>query len=229
MKLIGMIGGTTWVSTVDYYRFINQITSERLGGLNSAKLLLYSMNFEEFKPPVDLSKWNHIIEILTTNAIRLEKAGADCIMICANTPHLMADKVKAVINIPFIHIAEAVANTIKANGIKKVALLGTRTTMEQPFYSEKLALQNIETIIPEMEDRQYIHDSIFNELGKNIFLPKTKIKYLEIIGQLIKSGAEGIILGCTEIPLFIIPEDVSVPIFDTTYIHSQAAVDFALN
>ena len=228
MKTLGLIGGTSWVSTLDYYRIINQQTNERLGGLNSAKIFLYSLNFEEFKPPADPNQWGPIADALSSIAQRLEKAGADCIVICANTPHLVADVIQGNIHIPLIHIAEVTAKEIKKQGIQTVGLLGTKFTMEQNFFKDRLSRQLIKPLIPEADEREFIHYSIFNELGKGIFSPETKAKYISIIDKLIEQGAEGIIFGCTEIPMLIKPEDCSVPVFDTTLIHAKAAVEFAL-
>jgi len=229
MKILGLIGGTSWVSTIDYYRIINQQINDRLGGLNSAKIFLYSLNFEEFKPPADLSKWGPITDTLSKIAKQLESVGADCLIICANTPHMVADIVQQQIQIPLIHIGEVTAVEIKKQGLKKVGLLGTKFTMEQDFFKKKLSQQNIETIIPDRDQREFIHYSIFNELGKEIFTQSTKEKYLDIIHDLMKQGAEGIIFGCTEIPMLIKIEECSMPVFDTTMIHATAAVNFALN
>jgi aspartate racemase len=229
MKTLGLIGGTTWLSTMDYYRLINQKTAETLGGLNSAQLLLYSVNFEEFRPPVNPDEWGNLSEKFIAIAQNLEKAGADAIVFCANTPHIIADDVQQKINIPLIHIAEAVANAITDKGIKKVALLGTRITMEQPFFKNRLAQKQIEVLIPNDEDRQYLHNSIFEELAKGIFTDETKGKFLRIINGLIAQGAEGVILGCTEFPILIKQEDCTVPTFDTTEIHASTAVKFALS
>ncbi|HMH20325.1 MAG TPA: aspartate/glutamate racemase family protein [Puia sp.] len=229
MKTLGLIGGTTWLSTADYYRIINQQTNQRLGGLNSARMLLYSLNFEEFKPPADPAAWGSIADTLSGIATRLETAGAECIVLCASTPHITADIVQQRISIPIIHIATATAITVKAANIKKVALLGTKYTMEQPFFRDRLAQHDLETIIPPLADREFIHHSIYTELAKGIFSSDTRAKYLEIIDRLIAQGAEGIILGCTEIPLLIKQEDCAVPVFDTTLIHATAAVDFAIN
>lgn len=229
MKTLGLIGGTSWLSTVDYYRIINQQVNERLGGLNSAKIFLYSLNFEEFKPPADPEQWDKITERLSDIALRLENAGAECIVICANTPHLVADAVQQNIHIPIIHIAEVTAVEIKKRKIKKAGLLGTKFTMEQDFFKDKLSQQHIETLIPNTADREFIHHTIFSELGKEIFSPQTKARYISIINQVIAQGAEGIVFGCTEIPLLIKQEDCSVPVFDTTVIHAKAAAAFALS
>lgn len=228
MKTLGLIGGTSWLSTVEYYRNINQLVNERLGGLNSAKMFLYSLNLEEFKPPVDPAAWKPTTEHLISIAQSLETAGAECLIICANTPHMVADIIQRSIGIPLIHIAEATALEIKKQGLKKVALLGTRITMEQSFYTDKLSAHGIETIIPETNDREFINNSIFTELGKGLFTTDTKERYLQIIEKLIQQGAEGMIFGCTEIPLLINQAECQVPIIDTTVIHSKAAVDFAL-
>jgi len=228
MKTLGLIGGTTWLSTIDYYRLINQKTNELLGGLNSAKMLLYSVNFEEFRPPVDPDEWGEISKKFIAIAQKLEKAGAEGIVFCANTPHMIADKVQDDIDIPIIHIAEAAANEIVSRHIKKVALLGTRITMEQGFFKDKLAKKQIEVLVPEADDRQMLHNAIFDELGKGIFTLETKGRFIKVINGLIEKGAEGVILGCTEFPILIKQEDCSVPTFDTTEIHATAAVKFAL-
>lgn len=228
MKTIGLIGGTSWVSTVEYYTNINKFVNERLGRNNSARIILYSVNFEEFNPPLNPDDWGEIIIKFSDIAGRLEKAGAECLLLCANTPHIMAEKIQQSITIPLIHIAEATAKEIIKENIKKVALLGTKVTMEQSFFKDKLAKKGIETIIPNAIDREFIHTSIFEELGKGIFRPGTKKRYLQIIDELKNLGADGVILGCTEIPLIIKQSDVYITTFDTTHIHSSAAVDFAL-
>ena len=227
MKTIGLIGGTSWVSTVDYYRIINQTVNEKLAGLNSAKIFLYSVNFEEFKKRMDENKLDESAKELISIAKKLETAGADCLLLCANTPHMFAELVQSNIKIPLIHIAEETAREISKHKIKKVALLGTKFTMEQTFFKEKLLTHGIETIIPAAADRDFIHKSIFSELGKGIFTTETKNKYLEIIKKMENEGAEGIIFGCTEIPLLIKQEDCKTIIFDTAIIHAKAAVEFA--
>jgi aspartate racemase len=229
MKTLGLIGGTTWISTLDYYRNINEQVSTILGGLNSAKMLLYSVNFQEFVPPVDPNEWGELSKKFTNIAKNLEKAGADCIVFCANTPHMVADDVQQHIGIPIIHIAEAAANEIASLHIKKVILLGTRITMEQNFFKNKLSDKQIEALIPGAEDRQFIHDAVFNEMGKGIFSAETKKRFISIINNLIEQGAEGVILGCTEFPHLIKQEDCGVPLFDTTVIHTNAVVKFALS
>ncbi len=229
MKTLGLIGGTSWISTIDYYRIINQEVNTRLGGLTSAKLFLYSLNYEEFKPPPDPANWEPVIELLLCASKKLENAGADCIVLCANTPHMFADTIQQNISIPLIHIAIATAKEIMKQRLNKVGLLGTKFTMEQKFFTERLSKYGIETLIPGNADREFIHRSIFEELGMGMFKDETKKRYLKIIKSLIDKGAEGIILGCTEIPLLVKKEECSVPVFDTTIIHAKAAVDFALN
>lgn len=229
MKTIGLIGGLTWYSTAVYYQLLNEIVNERLGGANAAKIILYSVNFAEIKTLTEQQDWAAISIIICKAAISVELAGADCIMIGANTMHKIADEVQAAVKIPVIHIAYAVARSIKTAGLKKVALLGTKYTMQLHFYKDILAQNNIETIIPHETEMEYINHSIYNEFSKGIFLPETKVQFLNIMSQLIKDGAQGFILGCTEIPILIKPADCSVPVFDTGLIHATAAVDFALS
>jgi aspartate racemase len=229
MKTLGLIGGTTWVSTVDYYSYINKMAAGRLGGSASAQLILYSVNFAEIKAWADQGDWGAIAGRLCELASKLESIGAEGIVLCANTMHIVADQVQQSVGIPLLHIVDAVAKEIEKQNAKKVALLGTGFTMDNDFYQTRLLKFGIETIVPGVDDRNFIHNSIFDELGKEIFLDKTKQRYLEIIDSLHKKGAEGIILGCTEIPLLIKQDDCSVPVFDTTLIHAKYAVDFALS
>ena len=228
MKTIGLIGGTSWISTIEYYRIINQLTNERLGGLNSAKILLYSINFEEFKPPADPNGWGPVADMLTGIARRLENAGADCLLLCANTPHMAADSVQKKIRIPLLHIAEMTAREVVKQKLTTVGLLGTKFTMELPFFKNKLSNSNIQTLIPNDADREFIHASIYAELGKGVFAVETKKRYLQIIEELKTRGARGVVFGCTEIPMLLHQSDCDIPVFDTTAIHSRSAVDFAL-
>ena len=228
MKTIGIIGGLTWLSTVEYYRLLNEQVNEKEGGVSSAKIILYSVNFEEIKTLTFADDWQGISIIISGIAKKLEAAGADCILMGANTMHKIADQIQDAISIPLIHIASVTGKAIHEKKLKKVALLGTKYTMELGFYQEQLEEFGISTLLPSAEDRQYIHDAIYNEMGKNIFLPSTKEKFIDIIQQLVSEGAEGIILGCTEIPILIKQSDSSVPVFDTTLIHASAAVAFAL-
>jgi aspartate racemase len=227
MKTIGLIGGTTWHSTVDYYRIINQLTHQRLGGINSAKILMYSVNFHEFRPAGD--NWPQLGAGFSGIAKKLEAAGADCILLCANTPHMVAGTVQQNVNIPLIHIAEVTAKEIASKGINKVALLGTKFTMEENFFTEKLSKSGIGALIPDDGDRDFIHTTIFDELGIGVFKPETKARYLQIIKDLQAQGAKGVIFGCTEIPLLIPPAECDFPVFDTLALHAKAAVDFALS
>jgi aspartate racemase len=229
MKTLGLIGGTTWVSTVDYYSYINKMAAERLGGSASAQLILYSVNFAEIKAWADAGDWDAIGGRLSEISQKLEIAGAEAIVLCANTMHIVSDTVQQSVNIPLLHIVDAVAKEIQNKHAKKVALLGTGFTMDHVFYPNRLLDFGIETIVPEKEDRDFIHNSIFEELGKEIFRDETKQRYLGIIEKLNKEGAEGVILGCTEIPLLIKQEDCGIPVFDTTMIHAKYAVDLALS
>lgn len=227
MKTLGLIGGTGWVSTVDYYKLINELINERSGGIHAAKLILYSLNFGEIKPLLDKNDWDSISHIYTDVAIKLRNAGADCIVLAANTPHLIADQIKLAGQLPLIHIAEATAKAIKETGIKKVGLLGTRFTMENSFYSNTLSDHGIATIVPGETERTFIHHAILNEMVNGLFTEVSKTTHLEIINKLISQGAEGIVFACTEIPILL--KDISLPIttFDTTLIHAKAAVAFA--
>jgi len=229
MKTIGLIGGITWLSTLDYYRLLNEKINERLGGVEAGKIILYSMNFGEIKLLTEEGRWDEMAKLMTDAAKKLEQSGADCILIGANTMHKIADEIQQGITIPLIHIAEVTAKQIKKQKLQIVALLGTKYTMQLHFYKNKLTAQGIATMIPDEDEIEMINTAIYTEMGKGVFLPATKQKFLTIINRLISQGAEGIILGCTEIPILIKQEDCSVPVFDTTQIHAEAAVEFALN
>lgn len=229
MKTIGIIGGLTWLSTADYYRLINQQINEKLGGVEAGKIILYSVNFAEIKVLTENNNWDAIADIMKEVAQKLEAAGADCILIGANTMHKIADEVQSAIHIPIIHIAEETSKVIEAMGMKKVALLGTKYTMQLDFYTRKLSAKGIQTIIPEEEDIAYINNAIYTEMGKGLFLPETKARFIQIINELLQSGVEAVILGCTEIPILIKQEDVDLPVFDTTAIHVDAAVNYVLS
>jgi aspartate racemase len=229
MKTIGMIGGTSWVSTVDYYRYINELVNEKLGGLNYARIYLHSVNFEEFRPQGTAEDWIRVGKMLSGIAQNLEKAGAECMMLCANTPHKVADEVASSISIPLIHIGEATAGEASRRGYKNVLLLGTRFTMEDDFISSKFHAKNLNTVIPSDRDRAFVHRTIFNELGKGIFKEETKNGYIDIIQKMKAAGADAVAFACTEIPMLIKESESPLPVLDTTYIHAKAVVDFALS
>jgi aspartate racemase len=229
MKTIGIIGGLTWLSTADYYRLINQQVNEKLGGVEAGKIILYSVNFAEIKVLTENNNWDAIADIMKEVAQKLEAAGADCILIGANTMHKIADEVQSAIRIPLINIAEETSKVIQAKGMKKVALLGTKYTMQLDFYTKKLSAKGIQTIIPGEGDIAYINNAIYTEMGKGLFLPETKARFIQIINKFRQSGVEGVILGCTEIPILIKQEDVDLPVFDTTAIHVNAAVNYVLS
>jgi len=229
MRKIGLIGGISWVSTSDYYTLINKGINEKLGGLNFSECLIYSFNYADIKKNNDANDWDSTFNMLLKAAEVLKSGGAEAILLCANTMHLIADRLQQAIDIPLLHIAVETAIEIEKKQLKKVGLLGTKFTMELDFFKDKLAEKGIETIIPVSEEvKDFIHYTIFEELGRGIVTEETKKRYLEIANELIKNGAEGIILGCTEIPLVIKEGDLDVPIFDTTLIHTQAAINFQL-
>ncbi len=219
----------SWESSLEYYRIINERIREKLGGLHSAKSLLYSVDFEEVEKLQRLGKWGEATKIMIDAAKRIELGGADFVVICTNTMHRMAEEMQQSIKIPILHIADATAEKIKAAGYKKVGLLGTKFTMEEQFYKGRLIEKyDMEVLIPDEAERLYVHDVIYRELCLGIVQQNSKNMFKAIIENLSKKGVQAVILGCTEIPLLIKQEDVSVPLFDTTRIHAEAAVDFAL-
>jgi aspartate racemase len=228
MKTLGLIGGISWVSTIDYYKLINEGINAKLGGLNFSQCVIYSFNYADIKKNNDANDWDRTLEMLSTASGHLKNAGAEAIVLCASTMHLVAEKLEQRVGLPVIHIATATASAVKSKNITKVGLLGTKFTMELDFFRSKLTEQGIEAIIPGNDDRDFIHYTIFEELGRGLIRKETRERYLSIIGQLVADGARGIILGCTEIPLLVQPEDVAVPVFNTTRIHASAAIDFAL-
>lgn len=230
MKTLGLLGGMSWESSVEYERTINQLVRERLGGVASADLIIRSFNFAEIQSLQAAGRWDAAAEILNEAAINLERSGAQAIVICTNTMHLLAPQIEAAISVPLIHIADATAVAVKDSGLKKVALLGTRYTMEKDFYSGRLRdLHGLAVLVPDEPDLTMIHNVIYDELVRGVVNPESKKKYLSAIETLIERGAEGIIAGCTEIELLIKPEDVKVPLFPTAYLHAVAAVDFMLS
>jgi aspartate racemase len=228
MKTIGLIGGMSWRSSLEYYKIINETIQNKLGGWHSAKLILYSVDFDEIDNEHKTKDWIKSDEILIDAAKKLEKAGADFIILCANTSHVNFDKIQGNIKIPVLHIADVTAEKIKAAKIKNVGLLGTKYTMEQDFYKGRLEKKhNLRVIVPEEAEREIINQEINNLcLGKKN--PKAKQQFINIINNLVKNGAEAVILGCTEIPLLIQQKDVKIPLFDTTRIHAESAAEYSL-
>lgn len=230
MKVIGLIGGMSWESSLEYYRIINETVKEKLGGLHSARCLMYSVDFAEIKALQHQDRWPEATAFMIDAAQRLEKGGADFVVICTNTMHKMAGEVDRSVQIPLLHIADAAAIEINKRHIKKIGLLGTRFSMEQDFYKGRLSDNfDIDVLVPDEEHRIIIHDVIYNELCLGLIKDSSRQEYIRIINKLISKGAEGLILGCTEIPLLVSQKDCPVPMFDTTLIHARAAVDFALS
>ncbi len=229
MKTIGLVGGTGWISSVEYYKIINEEVNRRLGGLEFARCILYSINYNEINNYNLQNNREGVYSLIHDASIKLINSGADCIVLCANTLHQFADRLQQVIEVPIIHIADATAKEIKRNKLKTIGLLGTKQTMEMDFYKTKLLVEGIETVVPGSEDRNYIQNVISNELLKGIFFDESRNRFIDIINGLNKKGAQGIILGCTEIPLLVSGENTNIPLFNTLIIHSHAAVDFALD
>ena len=229
-KVIGLIGGMSWESSSEYYRIINQAVRERLGGLRSARCLMWSFDFGEIEALQHAGRWDDATTLMIDAAQRLERGGADFFLICTNTMHRMADPVQAAVGIPLLHIADPTAERIKARGLKRVGLLGTAFTMEQDFYKGRLADKHgLDVLVPEAEDRATVHRIIYDELVQGRVLTESREAYRQVIARLIERGAEAVILGCTEIMLLVKPEDSRVPLFDTTLIHAEAAVERALS
>ncbi|MBN1148064.1 MAG: aspartate/glutamate racemase family protein [Anaerolineales bacterium] len=229
MKTIGMIGGMSWESSIEYYRIVNQATRERLGVLHSAKSVMVSVDFAEIEALQRQGDWDQATQMMIAAARQVEQGGADFMIICTNTMHRMAEAVQASIGIPLLHIADATAAKIKAEGLQTIGLLGTRFTMEQDFYRGRLVERHsLQVLIPSEAQRQVVHRVIYDELVQGQVNPASKAQYIEIIAELAERGAQGIILGCTEIGLLVKQADCSTPLFDTTYIHAVAAVEYAL-
>lgn len=229
MKTIGLIGGVTWHSTVEYYRLINTGIHDRLGKSHSSRLILYSVDFEEVERLQMEGGWDALSVFMADAARRLQTAGAELLLICANTMHKTAEAVEAAVGIPLVHIADATAAEIKRQGMDTVGLLGTRFTMEMDFYRERLEKRHgLKVLIPPQEEREKVNDIIYRELGHGRILDASRDIYKKIIGNLQSRGAQGVILGCTEIPLLIGPGDSPIPVFDTTAIHAAAAVEASL-
>jgi len=229
MKTIGLIGGLSWESSAVYYRIINELVRDRLGGTHSAKIIMYSVNFSEFEQLQHQGDWDKLTELMIDAGTRLKNGGADFIVICTNTMHKTAEAVENQVGIPLLHIADAAATEVKKMGLRKVALLGTRFTMEQDFYKARLQEKHgIEVVIPDRGEREVIHSVIYNELVLGKVLDSSREAFVKIIGRMNDVGAEGVVLGCTEIPLLISQKDSAIPIFDTTRLHALAAVEFSL-
>ena len=225
MRKLGLVGGISWVSTIDYYRHINEGINERLGGLEFAECLVHSLNFGD----VQRVGWDGAGPLLIRAAKTLEQSGADAIVLCANTAHRFADEIRSVIRIPLIHIVEATAASVRARQLRTVGLMGTKVTMESSFYVDGLAAAGIESLVPDsVETRDFIQGTLKEELGRGILRKETKARYLQEMHALVERGAQGIVLACTEIPLLINQQDTEIPLFDTTRIHAAAAVAFSV-
>jgi len=229
MKIIGLIGGTTWESTKEYYRIINETVHMAKGGDHSAKLLLYSVDFHEIRELSKNNDWNSIADLLISKGKKLENSGAELLLICANTLHKVYDNVQKELRIPIIHIVDVLAKEIKKTGFSKIGLLGTKITMESSFYRSRLKDRfSIETITPEEDEREIISQIIFQELAKGTIMDSSRIKLLSIINKMTEKGAQGIVLGCTELSLILQPSHLNIPVFDTLLIHAASSVNLAL-
>ena len=228
MKTIGLIGGMSWESTVTYYQLLNRMARERLGGLHSAEILMWSFDFAAIEALQAAGDWAGATSRMIDVAQRLERGGADCLLICTNTMHKMADDVSAAVDIPLLHIADVTASAINKNGANKPLLLATRYTMEQDFYTQRLRDHGVDVVIPVEEDRTTVHDIIYQELCQGIVQETSKQKYVDIVNSMTTDKADSLIFGCTEVGLLIASDDFSIPCFDTTTLHAQAAIDFAI-
>lgn len=228
MRTIGLIGGMSWESTAGYYRALNELTRERLGGLHSAPCVLYSVDFAEIAQLQAAGRWQEAGEILAGAARALERAGADLVLICANTMHKVADQVTAAVSVPLLHLADATAEAVRAAGVSEVGLLGTAFTMEQDFYRARLETHGLKVRVPDAEDRALVHRVIYDELCRGEVRDASREAFREVIGRLVEEGAEGVILGCTELELLIGQSDSPVPVFPTAQLHAEAAVAAAL-
>lgn len=228
MKTIGLIGGTGWVSTLEYYRLINEETNRQLGGHNAARCILYSFNYTDINECNLREDHKGVYKLVLDATRKVKNASADFIVLCANTLHQYVDRLIEEVNLPIVHIADATAVEIKKLGLSTIGLLGTKFTMELDFYTSRLSDASIKSLVPERPERLFIHNTIMDELLKEIYKPESKKRFLEIINDLEQKGAQGIVLGCTEIPLLINQADTHLPVFNTLKIHAKAAVDFAI-
>ena len=229
MKRIGLIGGMSWESTAEYYRLVNELVRERCGGLHSAECLLWSVDFATVEPLQAAGRWADAGDLLADAAKALEGSGADLLVLCTNTMHKVADAITDAVSIPLLHIADTTAEAVTAAGLGTVGLLGTAFTMEQPFYADRLADHGVSVLVPDADDRAVVHRVIYDELCLGVVSDSSRAAYQEIVQRLVARGAEGVILGCTEIELLISLDDSSVPLFPTTRLHAEAAVDLALS
>lgn len=229
MKRIGLLGGMSWESSVEYERIINEAVRKRLGGTHSADLIIRSYDFAAIEALQEAGDWERAGELLASDARVLEEAGAELLVLCTNTMHKLADRISDAVSIPFLHIADATHDAISRSDVDTVALLGTRYTMEQPFYRDRIEALGTKVLIPDEPDRSIIHDVIFEELVRGVVSPQSKAAYLDAVERLIEQGAQGVIAGCTEIEMLIGPDDVDVPFFATASIHALAAVEASLS
>jgi aspartate racemase len=229
VKTIGLLGGMSWESSIEYERLINQGVRERLGGTASADLIIRSYDFAAIEALQESGDWAGAGELLAADAQRLEESGADAIVLCTNTMHVVAPAIEAAVNVPFLHIAEATSDAVGRAGLTRIGLLGTRYTMEEDFYRGRLEQRGLDVIVPDEPDRTEVHDIIYEELVRGVLTAESKQRYLDVIDRLVGRGAEGVIAGCTEIELLVGPEDLGIPYFATASIHAKAAVDFALS
>lgn len=230
MKTIGMIGGMSWESSLEYYRIVNETVKEKLGGFHSAECILYSVDFAEVEDLQHRGDWDELTRLMTDAARHLERGGAGFMIICTNTMHLMADDVQNAVSIPLLHIVDVTAEAIRSKGFTRVGLLGTRFTMEQGFYTGRLKDRHgLEVLVPGRDERQAVHDILYSELCLGKIKDLSKAKFREVIDNLVGRGAQGVILGCTEIPLIVSQDDYEIPLFDTTTLHARAAVNFAFS
>lgn len=229
MKTVGIIGGMSWESTAKYYQWLNEGVRERLGGLHSAKVVLTSVDFDQIEKLQAADKWDEAGDILAHEAIKLRRAGADFVLLATNTMHRVADKIESAIEIPFVHLASATAEKITSTGLSKVGLLGTIYTMERDFYKGRLSQQGLEVVIPQPDSRAMVHRVIYDELCLGKINPDSKAAFIEAAKSMVVVGAQGVILGCTEITLLIDQRDFDFPIFDTTRIHIEKALDLMMS
>jgi aspartate racemase len=228
MLTIGMLGGMSWESSAEYYRLANELVRDRLGGLHSAQCLLYSVDFADVEAMQATGRWDDAAKVLAAGAKALEAGGADLLLLCTNTMHKVAGQVEDAVGIPFVHLGDATASAVRAAGVERVGLLGTAFTMEQDFYRDRLASHGLAVLVPEPADRDLVHRVIYDELCVGVVSPASREAYRAVMRRLVDRGAQGIILGCTEIELLVGPDDTSVPVFPTTRLHVEAALDRAL-